>query len=302
MKVRVVAHQVRLDRLLAESLMMIFLLFGPEWDPISLVETRDGETLVKGVMGNLLNAVFDRKNISYKVFQSELNFGVPLANGCWTGQSGLIQANRVDVMLGPPSVDFKRLPIMDFSWPLMFDRITILSHFSDPMITFDYMRGFDVYVWLFIGLTFVLTFSISLLNHWLIIESLSFKIVTNYLQLFAGIAFSKSELSFPIIWIIKFSLRTEPKLFSLRVYRFCRTQIQKFKASKFEIYCWGKFLKLNSVYIQWMTVFHELVEFNVDCGEPGLGFKWVLHYFDKKGLNGIFIDWKNAIIDSKALI
>ncbi|CAG2111047.1 unnamed protein product, partial [Medioppia subpectinata] len=120
-----------------------------KWSPLSTLDTLNGSVVVKGVMGQLLDVLLNRRNISYDIIKSELNFGTPLPNKSWTGMSGFVQRNDADIMLGPPLMNVQRMQIMDFSAPLMVDKISILSHFSKTNPSFDYLRGFDSFVWSF---------------------------------------------------------------------------------------------------------------------------------------------------------
>ena len=128
--------------------------------------------------------------------KSELNFGTPLANKSWTGMSGIVQRDEADIMLGPPLMNAQRMEIMHFSVPLMLDKISILSHFTKTNPTFDYLRGFDSYVWSFLFITCLLSIALFLLRDWLLLNHISFQLINKYIHYYMQLIFSKSECIF----------------------------------------------------------------------------------------------------------
>ena len=157
----------------------------------------NGSVVVKGVMGSLLQVLFDRKGIQYKVraVDADDNFGIPLANASWTGQSGLIQRGQVDIMLGPAVMNVRRHEIMHFSWPIIFDRIGILSHSCDAKVTFNYLRGLDFYIWSLILITLWLSILLFLTKECLIFGTIDYKLIGKYLDYYLQLIFAQSKLN-----------------------------------------------------------------------------------------------------------
>lgn len=153
--------------------------------------------VVNGIMGSLLRALFDRKGVPYRVrpVDADQNFGVPMANNTWSGQSGLVQGGEVDLMLGPVVMNVRRSQIMDFSWPFIYDRIGILSHAYDARVTFDYLRGLRSSVWALILITLVFSILLFVLKEWIIIGSIDGKLFGKYLDYYLRLIFAKSEYS-----------------------------------------------------------------------------------------------------------
>ena len=106
-------------------------------------------------MGNLLECIFGRRNISYSVFRGDGQWGTPDNNNNWSGMSGYVQRNEADIMLGPSLMSDKRANIMDFSTPLLFDYNSILSGDSNSNLPdlLQYFYFFDILIWSLIFVT-----------------------------------------------------------------------------------------------------------------------------------------------------
>ena len=170
-----------------------FHLIQLKWDLISDLVNVNGSTVVKGVMANLLNELFIRRNMSFIVIKTKLNFGIPLANNSWSGQSGLIHRNEVDIMLGPALMTDKRSLIMDFSLPLMFDRIGVLSLSSESQVSFNYLKGFQTNVWILILMSFFVSFLLFCLSDWFSSQQFNYNLINRYIQFYMELIFSKSK-------------------------------------------------------------------------------------------------------------
>lgn len=146
-------------------------------------------------MGKLLQLLFTKRNISYTIIANDGTLGTPFPNGSWTGMSGLLQRNEVDIFLGPPLMSFSRTEIMDFSVPLMFDQNSILSHRPDSHSAdlIQYLSCYNRVVWslILISLLKVLLFFIFSDHH--LEKRISFKSVSDWIFTLVQISLLKSK-------------------------------------------------------------------------------------------------------------
>ncbi|CAN7938617.1 unnamed protein product, partial [Ixodes hexagonus] len=98
--------------------------------PLYVIETRrDNRTQVFGLTGSVLDNITAAMNITYKlVFAEDLQWGVKLANGSYTGQLKDLADNKADLALGP------HYPVLE----LTEDFEPALPHNQVPM---DIMSG-----------------------------------------------------------------------------------------------------------------------------------------------------------------
>ncbi|XP_042144567.1 glutamate receptor ionotropic, kainate 5-like [Ixodes scapularis] len=65
-------------------------------------EQRNNQTHVFGITGSVLDNITTAMNITYRlVFAEDLQWGVKLANGSYTGQLKALADNKADLALGP---------------------------------------------------------------------------------------------------------------------------------------------------------------------------------------------------------
>jgi len=157
---------------------------------------------VNGVMGKLLQIILERRNITYEVFRSDANLGIPLKNGSWTGMSGYLQRNEADIMLGPPLMSLSRTKIMDFSAPLMFDQHSILSHYTETKVPdlLQYLKCFDWLIWMFIILSLLFSLLIFIMSDRISSESFTFKSISHYLILIIQMSVARSKKTIKTIY------------------------------------------------------------------------------------------------------
>ena len=119
-----------------------------------------------GTNGNYQGPFWD----IFYVLQQQTNFSIELVensdgqwgvlsedNETWTGMVGMLQKREVDVAVVSLAFKSERLDVMDFSDPILKDKITLLSlnHRKRDLNLMAYIDMFTANSWIFIGIVFI---------------------------------------------------------------------------------------------------------------------------------------------------
>ncbi|XP_077520186.1 putative glutamate receptor [Amblyomma americanum] len=138
-----------------------------EWPPYQMGVRRNGELHLEGPGGNALEAVATNMNFTYTLTEA-INYGVRQPNGSWTGMIGFITRGEADAAISLMTINHERHGVVRYGPCLDAIAFTILSSSPPPRFdAFDYIRAFDIEVWLLIVVFLVIISCLLAVGEWM---------------------------------------------------------------------------------------------------------------------------------------
>ncbi|XP_063597279.1 probable glutamate receptor [Penaeus indicus] len=123
---------------------------NPWWYEEALSGLETGRT-----KGNVLS-------FRYTFVEGDGYFGAPVGDGSWNGMIGMLKRQEIDIALGPFAMSHERRQVVDFTVPLLMEKMKIMVLRPEPQPNpWGLVAPFSWYVWFGVASTFFVVAFVS---------------------------------------------------------------------------------------------------------------------------------------------
>ncbi|XP_047492028.1 probable glutamate receptor [Penaeus chinensis] len=125
-------------------------------------EPLTGTATIKGPMVDFLQLLANSLNFSYTFVDGDGYFGAPVGNGSWNGMIGMLKRQEIDIALGPFAMSHERRQVVDFTVPLLMEKMKIMVMRPEPQPNpWGLVAPFSWYVWFGVASSFFVVAFVS---------------------------------------------------------------------------------------------------------------------------------------------